>query len=119
MDLFDTSGNWIIAMGKTILHSLWIGLIIFSALKLILYSIPDRLSNLRYQISLGSLFLLLGSVVSLFILLYAPGLSTQDSQAIFRLSRLVPPGLTEFVHPTEVSKSYLILFDLRFTNSVE
>ena len=72
MDFFATTGDWIIALGKTIIHSVWMGLLILAILKLTLNVIPDRFSNLRYSISVLSILLLLGSVIALFFLLYSP-----------------------------------------------
>ncbi len=72
MDFIATTGDWIVALGKTIIHSVWMGLLILAILKLTLNVIPDRFSNLRYSISVLSILLLLGSVIALFFLLYSP-----------------------------------------------
>ncbi len=79
MELITITGNWIIALGKTILHSLWMGLLVYSILRLLLFSIPDRFSNLRYRITLISIVLLLGSVALLFLLIYSPGEPLPDT----------------------------------------
>ena len=62
MEVFVATGDWILALGKTIIHSIWVGLLLLSILKLTLNVIPDSYSNLRYRISVLSLLLLLGSV---------------------------------------------------------
>ncbi len=73
------TGDWILALGKTIIHSIWVGLLLLSILKLALNVIPDSYSNLRYRISVLSLLLLLGSGFALFFLLYSPVDTTQIS----------------------------------------
>ena len=72
MGLFETSGIWIIAVGKTLIHSIWIGLLILGMIRLILSYIPTRLSTLRYSISVSALLLLCISVLGTFILIYKP-----------------------------------------------
>ena len=72
MGLFEASGMWIIAVGKTIIHSLWIGLVILGMLRLTISCIPARLSALRYSISVSALLLLFISVLATFILIYEP-----------------------------------------------
>jgi len=72
MILFESSGNLMVALGKTIIHSIWAGLLIMAILKLILAGIPDRLSRKRYNLLVASLFLLFGTVLSTFLLLYHP-----------------------------------------------
>lgn len=72
MEVFMATGDWVLALGKTIIHSIWVGLLLLSVLKLVLNVIPDSYSNLRYRISVLSLLLLLGSGFALFFLLYSP-----------------------------------------------
>ena len=72
MEVIMATGDWIVALGKTIIHSIWVGLLLLSVLKLILNVIPDSYSNLRYRISVLSLLMLLGSGFALFFLLYSP-----------------------------------------------
>lgn len=79
MDLFSSTGNWMVALGKTLIHSLWIALLVLSLLRLILHSIADRNSELRYRISVLSLLFFLGSVTSLFLLLFSPENQAQVS----------------------------------------
>ncbi|MEN8201320.1 MAG: M56 family metallopeptidase [Bacteroidota bacterium] len=90
MDLFVCTGNWIVALGKTLIHSIWIALLILSILRLILNSIPDRYSDLRYRISMLSMLLLLGTVGTLFFLLFSPEnpvqLTTETEGSSFLLS---------------------------------
>ena len=72
MVLFETTSNLIVVIGKTIIHSIWIGLFILAMLRMVLLSIPGRLSNLRYLVSVASLVLLTGAVITAFLLLYSP-----------------------------------------------
>lgn len=72
MEFFEGSGNWVVALGKTLVHSLWIGLLLLSILKIILQTIPGRYSNIRYRIATISLLIFLSSVVTLFLLLFVP-----------------------------------------------
>ena len=72
MEFFEASGNWAVALGKTLIHSLWIGLLLLSILKIILQTIPGRYSNIRYRIATISLLIFLSSVVTLFLLLFVP-----------------------------------------------
>lgn len=79
MELFEVSGLWLIAIGKTIVHSLWIGLLILAMVRLALAYIPVRLSGLRYSISVSALLLLFISILATFLLLHDPGSATQVS----------------------------------------
>ena len=76
MGLFDASGVWIVALGKTTVHSLWIGLLILALLRYTLLQIPDRFSSMRYGISVSALLLLFSSVITTFILLYKPSVAS-------------------------------------------
>ncbi len=77
MGLFEASGLWLISIGKTIVHSLWIGLMILAMLRLALAYIPVRLSGLRYSISVSALLLLFISILTTFLLLHDPGSAAQ------------------------------------------
>ena len=81
MGLFEVSGLWLIAIGKTIVHSLWIGLLILAMVRLALAYIPIRLSGLRYSISVSALLLLSISILATFLLLHDPGSATHVSAA--------------------------------------
>jgi beta-lactamase regulating signal transducer with metallopeptidase domain len=74
MILFESSGNLIVALGKTIFHSVWVGLLILAMFRMLLASIPERQSHRRYKLSVTFLLLLFGSVLTLFLLLYKPNL---------------------------------------------
>jgi len=89
MEIFASTGNWIEALGKTLLHSLWIALLVLSLLRLILNSIPDRYSGLRYRISLISMLVLMGSVGTLFFLLFSPENALQPASDPERSSLLM------------------------------
>ncbi len=73
MELFDSTGNWIMALGKTMVHSIWIGLLFLSALKIALLLIPSRFSGHRYRAAFITFLLFSGSVATTFMLLYTPG----------------------------------------------
>ena len=73
MGLFETTGSFIMALGKTIIHSLWIGFLIFALLRMLLLAIPERHSNQRYLLSVASMLFLTAAVFTTFSLLYAPG----------------------------------------------
>jgi len=72
MGLFEVTGIWMLAIGKTIVHSIWIGLVIMALLRLALAFIPVKLSRLRYGISVSALFILFFSVIAVFLALYEP-----------------------------------------------
>jgi len=79
MGLFNASDIWIVALGKTTVHSLWIGLLIVALLRFILLHIPDKFSDLRYGISVSALLLLFTSVIATFILLYKPSVASHQA----------------------------------------
>ncbi|MEA3462451.1 MAG: M56 family metallopeptidase [Bacteroidota bacterium] len=70
------------AIGKTIFHSIWIGILILALLRLVLTFIPARLSGLRYSISVASLLLLFVSVLATFLILYDPVSPVRESLAV-------------------------------------
>jgi beta-lactamase regulating signal transducer with metallopeptidase domain len=72
MELFASTGNWVEALGKTLIHSIWISLLIYSLLRILLHSVPDRYSDLRYKMALISMLGVVVSVTGLFFLLYTP-----------------------------------------------
>ncbi len=72
MEFFEASGNWIVALGKTLVHSLWIGLLLLSALKITLQFIPGRYSLFRYRMATVSLFVFIVMIMAVFFILYAP-----------------------------------------------
>jgi bla regulator protein blaR1 len=79
MGLFDVTGIWLVALGKTTLHSLWIGLLVLALLRITLQQIPIRFSNIRYTISVAALLILFSSSVGTFLLLYRPSLNPGQS----------------------------------------
>jgi len=93
MGLFDASGVWIVALGKTTVHSLWSGLLILALLRYTMWYIPDKLSTVRYGISVSALLLLFSSVVATFILLYKPSAA---SARIVLSTDLLPAVSREF-----------------------
>jgi len=82
MELFDVSGMWVLALGKTLIHSLWIGLLILALLRLTLSYIPVSLSALRYGISVSALLLLFLSIIITFFLLFEPLTSLQEVHSV-------------------------------------
>ena len=90
MTLFETSGNLIVALGKTIFHSVWIGLLILAMLRMVLLAIPGRLSNQRYLVSVASMALMAAAVFATFMLLYVPGSLAGSDHRMFESLRMVP-----------------------------
>jgi beta-lactamase regulating signal transducer with metallopeptidase domain len=78
MEMFEASSVWMLAMGKTILHSIWIGMLILALHQLAQTIVPAKYSRLRYGISVSTLLLLFVSVLATFLLIYEPALSMQD-----------------------------------------
>ena len=72
MEILTSSGSWIIALGKTLLNSLWLGLILISLLKLLVLMIPQRFPGLRYHAALLTLFTFAVLTGGIFLLLYSP-----------------------------------------------
>jgi len=72
MEFFELNEIWMHAIGKTILHSIWIGLLILAFLRLALAYVPTKSARLRYAISVSALLFLFFSVIGAFILLYEP-----------------------------------------------
>ncbi|MBL0742478.1 M56 family metallopeptidase [Chryseolinea lacunae] len=65
-------GTWAQALGFTVLHSLWQGLIIFMMVVGILRCVPSRLSGLRYSVAGAGMVLIFCSAAVTFFLLYSP-----------------------------------------------
>jgi len=95
MGLFETSGLWLVSMGKTTIHSLWLGLLILALLKLSLNFIPASNSRLRYNLSVAALLLLFFSIIGTFLLLYEPISPLQKERVITR-GMVLLPGEAEF-----------------------
>ena len=89
MGLFEASDIWMHAIGKTIIHSIWIGVLILALLRLAQAYIPIRLSGLRYSIAVSALLLLFISIIASFLMLYEPLSSTQASLSSPRAFPLV------------------------------
>jgi bla regulator protein BlaR1 len=81
MDLFSSSDQWIEAFSKTLIHSLWSGLLLLFLLQVVLHAISHRRSHLRYLLTGMTMILYLGSVVALFAILYSP--HTKGTGAIY------------------------------------
>ena len=88
MGLFEVSEIWMHAIGKTIIHSIWIGLMILALLRLAQAYVPVRLSGLRYSMAVSALLLLFISIIASFLMLYEP-LSMQVSLSSPRAFPLV------------------------------
>ncbi|MCP4312709.1 MAG: hypothetical protein GY790_15715 [Bacteroidetes bacterium] len=72
MELLESSSNWIIALGKTVLNSLWLGFLILSLLKASYTLIPARRAFFRYHAALLMLLIFTSLTTALFFHLYAP-----------------------------------------------
>jgi len=89
MGLFEVSEIWMQAIGKTIIHSIWIGLMILALLRLAQAYVPIRLSGLRYSMAVAALLLLFISIIASFLMLYEPLSSMQVSLSSPRAFPLV------------------------------
>ena len=72
MEILESSSSWIIALGKTLLNSLWLGLLLLSLLKVLYLLIPQRFAASRYQAALLTLLIFVTLTGGLFLLLYTP-----------------------------------------------
>ncbi len=90
MILFETSGNLMVALGKTIFHSVWAGMLILALLRIILVAIPERLSHWRYKVSVVSLLMLGAVVAASFFLLFTPKSQPGNDQRVLELFRDLP-----------------------------
>jgi len=85
MELIESSASWIIALGKTLLNSLWLGLIFLSLLKALFLVIPHRFAALRYQAALLTMLLFSALITSLFFHLFSP-----TPEGVLKLSEGTP-----------------------------
>jgi len=72
MVIFDSSPSWIMALGKTLVHSLWAGVLFLAVLKLAFLFILPRFALVRYRIATTWLFLFAGSMAAMFLYFYDP-----------------------------------------------
>ncbi len=114
MEFFESSGNWIMALGKTLLHSLWMGLLLLSVLKFGLQLIASRYSHLRYMIATGTLMVFLGSVATLFLILYTP--FEEGNTGISNLLKILStiPGVHELTGAVGRSPVKVICYGLSY-----
>ena len=94
MEMFECSGSWIEALGKTLIHSLWIGILFLSVLKLAYLIIPPRLANRRYRFASSLLLLFTVSVAILFSILYKP--AREASVTLTTGLRMINPDYLDF-----------------------
>jgi bla regulator protein blaR1 len=90
MGLFETGGLWLVSIGKTTVHSLWLGLLILALLKLVLTFIPAGNSRLRYNLSVAALLLLFISIITTFLLLHEPITPLQKERVLARGMAVFP-----------------------------
>ena len=107
MGLFETSGVWLVSLGKTTVHSLWMGFLILALLKLSLAFIPAIYSRLRYTLSVGALLLLFSCILATFLLLYEPVSPLQKERI---LARGLYPFPVEAVNSDSGTSLMFILF---------
>ena len=86
MEILESTGSWFIALGKTLLNSLWLGLFLLSLLKGLFLIIPQRFPGLRYHAAFLTLLLLSVLTGVLFLLLFTPAQEVPS----------LPPGGTPF-----------------------
>lgn len=72
MEIIESSSSWMVALGKTLVHSIWIGFLFLGILKVFLRLIPGGFSGIRYRMAVASLLLFTGVVIAMFGMLYAP-----------------------------------------------
>lgn len=72
MKPIDLSPSLAEAIGRTLMHSIWIGFLLLSMMKLILYRIPHNYSRLRYRVAGLSLLTFTGAMVVLFFSYFEP-----------------------------------------------
>ena len=108
MGLFEASEIWMHVIGKTIIHSLWIGLIILALLRLARAYVPVNLSRLRYSIAVSALLLLFVLVIASFLMLYEPLSSMQASLSSPRVFSLVSGKLFLKSHGESVLDTNLL-----------
>lgn len=77
------SSSWIQAIGWTLLHSLWQGLVCFTLVALALRSIPTKYSGLRYSIATAGLLLLFSASVVTFFQVQPEAPSTAVTESVF------------------------------------
>ncbi len=61
--------NWTYALGWTVVHSLWQGLLIASVMAFIMMGLQRKSAALRYQVAFGALFTMFLSAIGTFIFL--------------------------------------------------
>ncbi|MCK5135516.1 MAG: hypothetical protein KAR19_06975 [Bacteroidales bacterium] len=110
MEFFEGSSSGMMALGKTLVHSLWVGLLLLSILKAGLLLIPVRHSNLRYRVATSTLLLFLASVATVFGILYTP-LNDRiiDLPDSLRVSTVIP-GLYELTGAADSSPVKVICY---------
>ena len=114
MEFFESSGNWMMALGKTLVHSLWIGLLFLSILKFGLQLIAGRNSHLRYMIATGTLIVFLGSVTTLFLILYTPFEDSSIGISNILKILLTIPGMHELTGAVGSSPVKVICYGLSY-----
>jgi len=98
MVLFESSSSWILALGKTLLHSIWAGLFVFSAVRLILQWIGKDKPVARYRLAFASQILFAAGMFFTFMALYSPlqGIESGAVQVRFpypvRITHATGPG---------------------------
>jgi len=79
MELLESSHSWIVALGKTVLNSLWLGLLFLSLVKTFFALIPPRLAVYRYRVALVSLFIFTLLIAGFFLRAFTPAESPEGS----------------------------------------
>jgi bla regulator protein BlaR1 len=72
MGLFESTGSWILALGKTLVHSLWAGLFVYAAVRLLLQWISQDRPVIRYRVAFVSQLLFAAGMILAFLALYNP-----------------------------------------------
>ena len=104
MEMFESNTNWIMALGKTLVHSLWIGLFLLALLKLVFVFISARNSKARYQAAFAALLVNVLAIVSLFLFLYRPVFVMEINAGGIGLQPVAGPGKGSQVPPRLCSR---------------
>jgi bla regulator protein BlaR1 len=90
------------ALGWTVLHSLWQGVLIATALWIVMAQLPAASSRARYQFSLGALFLMLITTIGTFSYIYSQS-NFEEAQMVkyFIYSEGIARATDLSAHPVE------------------
>lgn len=109
MALFESSGNWIIALGKTLVFSLLIGFLILSVLKVLLQFVSGKHSGKRYWMAVFSLMIYSVSVGLMFFSFYSP-VTVFSNEAKTAVSEILSGGMLQNLAVNDQRSTLVILY---------